>query len=400
MPIERKRMHILIIPSWYPEHPDDVNGIFFRQQVQALQRAGLKTGVIAPQFRSLRGEPKSLLTGAYGFRQYTDEGVPTYAYQSMYFFPRLPYLDRHRWLRAGYRLFERYVRDHGMPELIHAHSMNHAGILAAQIAQKNGIPFVLTEHSSTYARGLIRSWQRPAMQQAAERCAARIAVSRDFCSLLQREYDGLGWHYIPNSLAPAFAAGFDSGEHENRTGFTFCSVANLNENKGFDVLLNAFALTLEKQPQLKLAIGGSGVLETRLRTQAADLGISGAVDFLGALTHEGVLQLMRRSDAFVLASRNETFGLVFAEALSQGLPVAGTLCGGAQTVVGADDGILVPVGDAAALAAAMVEIYENRSRYPTADLRRNCLNRFGEAAVVGQLLETYRRVLQSGRKAV
>ena len=47
-------MHVVVLPSWYPKSETDVDGIFFRLQAQALQRKGLKVGVIAPLFRSLR----------------------------------------------------------------------------------------------------------------------------------------------------------------------------------------------------------------------------------------------------------------------------------------------------------------------------------------------------------
>ena len=56
-------MHVVVLPSWYPKSETDVDGIFFRLQAQALQRKGLKVGVIAPLFRSLRTEWKSILTG-------------------------------------------------------------------------------------------------------------------------------------------------------------------------------------------------------------------------------------------------------------------------------------------------------------------------------------------------
>ena len=55
-------MHVVVLPSWYPKSETDVDGIFFRLQAQALQRKGLKVGVIAPLFRSLRTEWKSILT--------------------------------------------------------------------------------------------------------------------------------------------------------------------------------------------------------------------------------------------------------------------------------------------------------------------------------------------------
>ena len=386
-------MHVLIIPSWYPETPEDVDGIFFRLQAQALQRSGLKIGVTAPVFRSMRGKPASVINGGYGIRSYTEENIPTYVYKSMYFFPRLPYLDRHRWVRAGWKLFKRYVRDHGTPDIIHAHSMNHAGILAQQIHEKTGIPFVLTEHSSTYARKLIRNWQRPAMLQSAQQCSARIAVSKDFCRLLETEYGGLDWQYIPNSLSPAFIRPVDLANKPKNAEFTFCSVAHLNYNKGFDILLPAFAEALKTHPDLKLKIGGTGLIASQLHNLAAELGLENSVEFLGGLQNDQVLDLMFRSDAFVLASRNETFGVVFIEALSQGLPVAATRCGGPQTIINENNGILVPVGDVQALAGALVSLYENRGRYDAQTLRADCLSEFGEEAVVRQITAVYKTIL-------
>lgn len=386
-------MHVLIIPSWYPETPEDIDGIFFRLQAQALQRSGLKIGVTAPVFRSMRGKPASVVNGGYGIRSYTEENIPTYVYKSMYFFPRLPYLDRHRWVRAGWKLFEHYVRDHGTPDIIHAHSMNHAGILAQQIHAKTGIPFVLTEHSSTYARKLIRNWQRPAMLQSAQQCSARIAVSKDFCRLLETEYGGLDWQYIPNSLSPAFIRPVDLANKPKNADFTFCSVAHLNYNKGFDILLPAFAEALKTHPDLKLKIGGTGLIASQLHNLAAELGLENSVEFLGGLQNDQVLDLMFRSDAFVLASRNETFGVVFIEALSQGLPVAATRCGGPQTIINENNGILVPVGDVQALAGALVSLYENRGRYDAQTLRADCLSEFGEEAVVRQITAVYKTIL-------
>lgn len=386
-------MHVLIIPSWYPETLEDVDGIFFRLQAQALQRSGLKIGVTAPVFRSMRGKPASVVNGGYGIRSYTEENIPTYVYKSMYFFPRLPYLDRHRWVGVGWKLFKRYVRDHGTPDIIHAHSMNHAGILAQQIHEKTGIPFVLTEHSSTYARKLIRNWQRPAMLQSAQQCSARIAVSKDFCRLLETEYGGLDWQYIPNSLSPAFIRPVDLANKPKNADFTFCSVAHLNYNKGFDILLPAFAEALKTHPDLKLKIGGTGLIASQLHNLAAELGLENSVEFLGGLQNDQVLDLMFRSDAFVLASRNETFGVVFIEALSQGLPVAATRCGGPQTIINENNGILVPVGDVQALAGALVSLYENRDRYDAQTLRADCLSEFGEEAVVRQITAVYKTIL-------
>ena len=86
-------MHIVVIPSWYPSSETDVDGIFFRLQAQALQREGMKIGMVVPMFRYLRSQPKTIFSRFYGLRRHQQGGLKTYAYDSMYFFPRCPVVD-------------------------------------------------------------------------------------------------------------------------------------------------------------------------------------------------------------------------------------------------------------------------------------------------------------------
>lgn len=385
-------MHALIIPSWYPETPDDVNGIFFRLQAQALQRAGVKVGVIAPIFRSLRTQAKTAFSRKnYGISNYVEAEVPTYAYKSMFFFPRVPYLDRTREISAALKLFSRYVAEHGIPDVIHAHCVNAGGLIAYKIHQMTGIPYVITEHSTTYARKLIRDWQRPMMQAAAEHAAVRLAVSRDFAELLKAEYQGLPWEYVPNILSAKFEAPVDLSRKPVNRHFTFCSVAHLQHKKGYDVLLPAFAEAVKKYPDLKLKIGGGGYEEFKLHELAEELGLQNQVEFLGRLKNDEVLDLMYQSDAFVLASRHETFGVVFIEALAQGLPIIATRCGGPESIVNEGNGLIVDVENQTQLTEALIKLYENRDKYHPSALRENCLNEFGEDKVIAQIINAYQR---------
>ena len=132
-------MHVLLLPSWYPETPSSLDGIFFRQQAHALQRAGLRVGVVAPLFRSPR-RLREIFSGRYGTECFSDGPIPTYTRHSVYFFPRIPYLDRERWVAAGMRLFERYLAEQGRPDILHAHAVNHGGILAHRISRRHGLP--------------------------------------------------------------------------------------------------------------------------------------------------------------------------------------------------------------------------------------------------------------------
>ncbi|CWN16153.1 putative glycosyl transferase [Neisseria meningitidis] len=336
----------------------------------------------------------------YGFAKYRQSGLDIYAWHGIYFFPRFPFIDIDciRWVCAGLKAFKHYIRENGLPDLIHAHCMNYAGILAFKISQKYGIPYVVTKHSSTITRGLIRPHQWQPMKNAAAHAAALLAVSRHFAHVLQHKY-GCEWQYLPNILGGIFNRPFEQREKNNKPHFVFCTVSHLRRLKGHDVLLTAFARALAQCPQLRLNIGGSGQEEQRLKQQAADLGITHAVTFLGALQPEAVLDLMRNSDAFVLASRTETFGVVYIEALSQGLPVIATRCGGAESIVSDGNGYLVPVDDDDALADALIKMYEHHSDFEPARLRENCLNEFGENAVIGRLIGIFRQAIaEYGKK--
>lgn len=385
-------MHVVVIPSWYPQTENDVNGIFFRIQAQALQRQGLQVGVVAPLFRSLRGQPDTIFSGIYGLQSVKQSQLESCFYHSMYFFPRFPLIDidRLRWVRAGLKAFEHYRQQHGLPDILHAHCVNYGGILAHALSKKYGIPYVITEHSSTYARHLIRAHQWPAMHQAVRNSSARFAVSRDFCQLLEQSYH-VPWDYLPNMLNAEFSEDFIPPQPA--ADFTFCSVSRLHPLKGHDILLQAFAQVVQRYPHVKLKIGGDGSEAAKLKHLAEQLKLTASVSFLGRLNPSQVTDLMRHSHAFVLASHTETFGVVFIEALSQGLPLIATRCGGPQSIVNAENGYLVPSGDVNALSQAMIQMYENHHRFSPVSIRQHCLAEFGEDAVTGRLITTFKQIL-------
>ena len=102
---------------------------------------------------------------------------------------------------------------------------------------------------------------------------------------------------------------------------------------------------------------------------------------------------MAAADAVVLPSFVETFGVVVIEALSQGTPVVATVCGGPEGILTEESGILVPPGDDAAMAGALRDMHGRAAAFDRAGLRRDCLEIYGQKAVVRQLESIYARVL-------
>ncbi|MDA3835415.1 MAG: hypothetical protein PF495_18720, partial [Spirochaetales bacterium] len=123
-------MHILILPSWYPTQPDDVHGCFFRDQARSLKEFGHDVGVVAVHLRSLRTVGKATPS----LRPFEDDdGVMTYRDTVWAALPRIPYGNYWLWRRKARLLFNHYVRERGLPDIIHAHSALFGGAVAAEL---------------------------------------------------------------------------------------------------------------------------------------------------------------------------------------------------------------------------------------------------------------------------
>jgi glycosyltransferase involved in cell wall biosynthesis len=131
------------------------------------------------------------------------------------------------------------------------------------------------------------------------------------------------------------------------------AAGRLVHQKGFDVLIRAFALVAAECSSLRLAIAGDGPQGEALRDLVAELRLDDRVIFLGVVSE--LQTLMREADAFVLSSRYEGFPNVLLEALACGRPVIATDCpGGPRDILhGGEFGLLVPCDDPQALAGAL-----------------------------------------------
>jgi glycosyltransferase involved in cell wall biosynthesis len=383
-------MHVLIVPSWYPRNASDINGSFFREQALALHKNGCKVGVIHPELRSLR-EWRSIVSGRRGISCELDQGVSTHRSCGMNWFPRTvgPAARLHIW--HGLRLYERYISTNGRPDVLHAHSLLFAGAVAAEIKRRYGVPFVVTEHSSAFARALVSprglELAKAACVQAAHRFAVSHALASHLGGLLAS--DGFDWEYLPNTVSADFSIGPLPDQKGDRC-FHFINVGMMNENKGQASTLRAFAAIAGAHPEARLMFVGDGPHRRMLEDEARALGLTDRVLFTGMLARELVRDAIAAADVLVLSSRYETFGVVLIEALALGKPVIATRCGGPESIVEERDGILVPIDDVPSLAAAMSKMCNTRTTYDGGAIRASCLQRFGERAISSRLISLYR----------
>ncbi|MEY4467070.1 MAG: hypothetical protein RIR21_863, partial [Pseudomonadota bacterium] len=117
------------------------------------------------------------------------------------------------------------------------------------------------------------------------------------------------------------------------------------------------------------------------------------VKFTGALNNREVAKIFAKSHFFAMASHFDTFGVVFIEALSAGLPIVGTKCGGPESFIGNQHGVLVDVGDIAQLSGALIKMAENYKNYDDEAIRRYVINSFSDQAVSNCVAKQYNAIL-------
>ena len=390
-------MHVLLVPSWYATPEDLVYGSFFREQAHALRRAGFRVGVIWPQLRSIRKWKPSAFRNSSGIRHWDDDGVQTLLRPGWGWFSKIPRLHSAVWLARGEKLCDAYVERYGCPDVLHAHSTFYGGVLAERVSRKHSIPYVVTEHSSVFARNLVRPWQHQLATSALRRAAVRMVVSPELGKLLDKHFGSetgpLEW--VPNMVDPMFrpAVGRQKGASAR---IRLLNVGGLTVHKGHATLLRALRQAIDNGCDIELRIAGSGPERQAIELQVRALKLEGRVTLLGRIGRTAVLGEMQACDALVVSSYCETFGVVLIEAMACGKPVVATACGGPECVVDESSGVLVPPGDECALAEAFLGLQSNRQRFDSDAIRRNCLSRFGEQALVERLSNVYTTAVSCG----
>jgi glycosyltransferase involved in cell wall biosynthesis len=171
----------------------------------------------------------------------------------------------------------------------------------------------------------------------------------------------------------------------------FLCIGRLIPIKGHVVLLRAFRKVLDARPDARLDIAGRGVLDHGLRDLARELGLNGAVRFLGHVTP--VQQVVEQSMAVVVPSLGEGFGMVAVEAMERARPVIAASIGGLEDLVrDGETGLLVRPGDADSLAEAMLALAADPARAVAMgqEARRRAIESFPEARCTERTEEVYR----------
>jgi glycosyltransferase involved in cell wall biosynthesis len=231
-----------------------------------------------------------------------------------------------------------------------------------------------------------------------------VAVAEDVRTTIRQLYGYLDAPLIPNGIPTDEYAPDPNRRRRWRQrhglepeAIVLTHVGRFAPPKNHALLIEAFAQVRTHTPLYLLLVGG-GELEDAVRQQVVELGLQERVRFLGV--RADVPAILNASDLFVLSSRWEGNPMSVMEAMAAGLPVVSTAVGGVPELVReGETGLLVPSGDAAALARALQALVDDPARREAMGkaARQHAITHFDIRHTVRQYEALYERLLQKGQ---
>lgn len=278
------------------------------------------------------------------------------------------------------------------PQLLHAHFATEPAAAARALAEAGGMPFTFTAHGYDIRR-------KPPADFAARAAAARavITVSQANARHIVETFG------VPAKHVRVIPCGVDTNRFSPGRSVSrleqpplIVCVARHAPVKNLGLLLEACSLLRRRGVNFRCVSVGDGPCRRELETRRGQLGLGEVVEFAGAADHGEVLGWWQRASLAALTSESEGMPVCLMEAAACGVPAVATAVGGVPELI--EDGVtglLPPLGDPAAFAAALERLLDDPALAAAmgAAARRRAVEKFSLGRQVDALLELWQEII-------
>jgi glycosyltransferase involved in cell wall biosynthesis len=286
-------------------------------------------------------------------------------------------------------------------DLIHVMTPDPSAMVMIQAGHDAGVPVIYQELGIPFHPPDFESYYKQ-FTSVLPLCARIAALSPKLIEHCRDALSDSAVLCILPIMSDEAINGHQPRHHSATDKITFGFAARMEELKGTTVLMEAFAVAHRGSGRISLNIAGDGSQRHKIAARAKTLNVANRYRYHGVYTHpEECRAFMESLDVFVMPSFSEGTPNSIVEAMACGRPIIASDVGGIPDMIGDDAGILVPPGDIAALAKAMLrlahdpDLRESMGRAAYERYQRF----FSPSAVLPLLLQTYQRVSGNGHHA-
>lgn len=374
-------MTILLLTHSYPDAEIKWRGLFIKDQAIALST---KHEVIVVYFKVDYSHLAPF--SKYSFIQRQNGKVTEYELTTGKSFPVINQL---KYLMDTYRFIRKEIFRQKKVDIIHSHLSYPAGFLGTIIQKRQKIPNILTEHSwiEKYFRSRIHKiCVLYTLKNSSGIVSVSSALKDDIIRYCNRQI-----FVVPNVIdVGKFSVSVSKKDNKLNIGILG---AMDNYRKGVDILLEAAAIL--RDMEYTLHIGGQGKHLDTFKRMSVELGIASKCKFYGEIKPENITAFYSKLDIYVLPSREETFGVVVAEAMASGLPVIATRCGGPEEIVTKETGVLISKENPQELAQSIRNVSENLNGYDSAAIRNYVVEKYSIGRFIASITDIYQELLKN-----
>ncbi|MFZ4771108.1 MAG: glycosyltransferase [Ferruginibacter sp.] len=406
---------VLIIPSWYPTIDNPVAGSFFKEQAELLANNGYDIKVLFGIYEPARhkqkpGRKKRLLlllkeivmprkfeAGKILTRLQADtdtllQNPPAYSFR-LDGLSDLEEKDRFAVICEAYAMaLQKFIDKGWKPDVIHAQSTLDAGIFAHYLSEKFNIPFVIIEHQvfllhrySGYHQQLVLAALAKANKVGvvSEHQKKMVLMNLSSCDPV------VIWNLVDESR-------FRIKENKREKPFTVVSITYPTPIKDHITFFKAMKELSQSGENFRyIVIGNASFADISngnsdvFKAYSKELGIDHLGTFIPYLNRDQIADQLAECDVFVSTSIAETFGVAAREAMMCGLPVVTTACGGIEDSITANTGVVVPIKDYKAIAAAILKIKNGQLAYDPQGIRDFVTKQCGKESFLKKMTQFY-----------
>lgn len=369
-------MKILMMVSWYSPQDEKVSIGIFHYELAITMQKYCDTAIYYPYDRNV-----DKLTCKF------ENGLQVY--RSKY---KLQNKIRNR--LNMFRAMAKIKKDF-MPDIIHAQVATEAGRFAVALGKIFRIPVVISEHSTVEAAGIENFPLNYYAKFAYKYSRYNTCVSEDLSNKLAQKFPDCTFHTVYNGIR--IPEKIENNILYKVPGYiNMILVASLydREIKGIPTLLRVVSRIKQEDYKIRLHIVGDGEFLDEFRDLAAALDIGEECIFHGRFEKGRVYEILSQMDFLVSASKFESFGCSIAEAMIVGKPVVATRCGGPESIVTPDSGILVNKEDEQSLYEGIVQMMQTYKQYDANQITESARQKFDIDNVARKYIEIFDGIIR------